>query len=74
MPSIQTLEVIARCFNTSVAYLTGETDDIKPDSFVIFKKDNPALFELVASLQNGDDGVIKRMLAYYYAISKEEMD
>lgn len=73
-PSIQTLEVIARCFNTSVDYLTGETDDMKPDCFVISKKENPIMFELVNSLQNSDDESVKRLLAYYYALAKEEMD
>ena len=73
-PSIQTLEVIARCFHTSVAYLTGETDDIQPDCLIISKKDSPVLFELVSFLQNRDDGAIKRLLAYYKALTKEEMN
>lgn len=73
-PSIQTLEVIARCFHTSVAYLTGETDDIQPDCLIISKKDSPILFELVSSLQNKDDEAIKRLLTYYHALSKEKMD
>ena len=73
-PSIQTLEVIARCFNTSTAYLTGETDDITPDCFVISQKDNPVMFELVSSLQNSNDEYIKRLLTYYNSLIKEEMD
>ena len=73
-PSIQTLEVIARCFNTSIDYLTGKTDDMNPDCFVISKKDTPVLFDLVASLQNSNDESIKRLLAYYNALTKEEMN
>lgn len=73
-PSIQTLEVIARCFNTSTSYLIGETDDMNPDCFVISKKDTPVLFELVTSLQNSNDESIKRLLAYYNALTKEEME
>lgn len=73
-PSIQTLEVIARCFNISVSYLTGETNDMQPDCLIISKKDSPILFELVSSLQNKDDEVIKRLLTYYHALSKEKMD
>ena len=73
-PSIQTLEVIARCFNTSTAYLIGETDDITPDCFVISQKDNPVMFELVSSLQNSNDEYIKRLLTYYNSLIKEEMD
>ena len=73
-PSIQTLEVIAKCFNTSIDYLTGETDDITPDQVVISKKDNPIIFELVTSLQNVDNESLKRLLAYYNGLTKEEMD
>ena len=63
-PSVQTLEVIAQCFNTSVAYLTGETDDIEPDQIVISKSKNPEMFALVKSLSSTDDNQIKRVLAY----------
>ena len=73
-PSIQTLEVIARCFNTSTAYLTGETDDITPDQVIISRKDDPIIFELVTSLQNEDDESLKRLLTYYNSLIKEEMD
>lgn len=68
-PSIQTLEVIARCFNTSIDYLTGKTDNMNPDCFVISKKDTPVLFDLVAFFQNSNDESIKRLLAYYNALT-----
>lgn len=70
-PSIQTLEVIARCFNTSVDYLTGKTNDIQPDKIVISKDTEPLIFELVSSLQNTNDQTINRLMAYYTAIKKE---
>lgn len=69
---MQTLEVIARCFNTSVSYLKGETNDMKPDFLVISRTDNPIMFELVASLQNSDDNSIRRLLVYSKALTKEE--
>ena len=72
--SIQTLEVIARCFNTSIDYLTGKSDDITPDQVIISKKDNSIIFELVTSLQNENDESLRRLLAYYNAFKKEEMD
>ena len=46
-PSIQTLEVIAQCFGTSVAYLTGETDEFAPDKIVVDKNTNRELFNLL---------------------------
>lgn len=64
-PSIQTLEVIARCFNTSVDYLTGKTDNILPDQIIISKNTNPELFEFVSSLQDSDTQLVNRLLAYY---------
>ena len=70
-PSLQTLEVIAQCFNTSVAYLTGETDDIEPDKIVIDKKTNPEIFELVNSLSHCDNNAVKRIAKYASAIIKE---
>ena len=49
-PSPQTVEVIARVFGTSVAYLTGESGDMTPDFIIIDKNGTPELFELVQSL------------------------
>ena len=72
-PSPQTLEVIARCFNTSVDYLTGKTDNMEPDFIVISKKDNEGLFEFVTALRNDSDS-INRLIAYYQSITKKEVD
>lgn len=71
-PSMQTLEVIARCFHTSVDYLIGVTDDITPDYVVISRKENPIMFELITSLQNSNEDSIKRVLAYYKELSQTE--
>ena len=46
-PSIQTVEVIARCLNTSVEYLTGQTDDMSPDYLVISKEQSPELYSMI---------------------------
>lgn len=70
-PSLQTLEVIARCFNTSVDYLTGKCNDISPDFVVINKDDNNELFELVCSLQSSDNDSIKQLLAYYKDLTQK---
>ena len=71
---MQTLEVIARCLNTSVSYLLGETDNMAPDYFVISQKDNPVMYELICSLQNSDEASIKRLLAYYNALVNKGED
>ena len=64
-PSPQTLEVIAQCFNTSVDYLTGLSDDSEPTQIVINKKEYPELFELVDLCMNNDSEQLKRIIAYY---------
>ena len=73
-PSIQTLEVIAQCFGTSVEYLIGETDDMSPDSLIVSKHDSPALFELVNLCNNENSEMINRLLKYYTSIVKKTTD
>ena len=68
-PSPQTVEVIARVFGTSVAYLIGDSEDISPDSIVISKNDAPELFELVQSLSDSDSSVQRRIMAYAKKLS-----
>ena len=68
-PSRQTVEVIARVFGTSVAYLIGESEDISPDSIVINKNDAPELFELVQSLSDSDPSFQRRIWAYAKKLS-----
>ena len=63
-PSIQTLEVIALCFGTSVSYLTGETTEMLPDKIVIEKSKNPALFDILQILSNCDDDAVRRISIY----------
>ena len=70
-PSIQTLEVIAKCFNTTVDYLTGKTDDIQPDYIIIHKDGNPALYEFISSISSSNSEQINRLLAYYNTLKKE---
>lgn len=67
-PSPQTLEILSKTLGTSVAYLTGETDDMSPDSISISKKDEPELFEFVMDLREKDSDILKRLLSYYKKI------
>jgi transcriptional regulator with XRE-family HTH domain len=72
IPSMQTLEVISHCFDTSVDYLTGATDDPSPDSIVINKKDSPELYMLARDLSKSENPTIKRLLAYYEKIKNSD--
>ena len=64
-PSPQTLEVIAQCFNTSVDYLIGLSDDPEPTQIVVNKEASPELFELVNLCKNNDSDHLKRIITYY---------
>ncbi|MBR4513932.1 MAG: helix-turn-helix transcriptional regulator [Lachnospiraceae bacterium] len=66
-PSPQMLTLIAQRLNTSVEYLTGETEDISPNTIVVSKSDQPALFELVNTC-NYNEALAKRLLAYFHKI------
>ena len=69
-PSLQTLEVIAQCFGTSVDYLTGKTDEIAPDKIVIDRNTNPEFFSLVNSLSGFSVEQLKRISIYASSILK----
>lgn len=64
-PSLQTLEVIAKTLDTSVDFLTGESDDMSPDTISISKEDEPELFELVNVLKDSDTIKLNRLISYY---------
>jgi transcriptional regulator with XRE-family HTH domain len=64
-PSPQVLQSIAEGLETSVAFLSGETDDISPDLIRIYKKDDPLLFELIKNTRNADDATVRRLFDYY---------
>ena len=52
IPSIQTITVIANVLNTSVEYLTDQSDDPMPVSYTISKTANPELFEIINICKN----------------------
>ena len=69
-PSPQVIISIAEKMKTSVAYLSGETDDISTDVISIHKNSDPILFELIKNTQSADDATLQRLLSYYRQIAK----
>ena len=63
-PSLQTLSVIANVLNTSVEYLTEQSDDPEPVIFTISKADNPELFELISICKDSNNDMLKRLVLY----------
>lgn len=70
-PSLQTVEVLAQFYETSVDYLLGKTDDMSPDCIVIRKNSSPDLFEIVQSLSSVNCSSKKAILEYYKAMIKK---
>lgn len=62
-PSYQTVCFIAEVFGTTPDYLYGKSEIDSRDSITVSSATNPALFELVSSL-NGNEELIKRLLSY----------
>ena len=63
---------IAEKLETSVAYLSGETNDISSDVVSIHKNSNPLLFELIKNTQSADDATLQRLLSYYHQVTKND--
>jgi len=63
-PSFQTLAVIASVLNTSVEYLTDQSDDSIPVAYTISKAEDPMLFEIIQLCKNADNDMISRIMAY----------
>lgn len=70
-PSPQVLRSIAEKLGTSVAFLSGGTDDISPDVISISKNDDPLLFELIRAAKNEDDTTLKRLLSCYHQLKAD---
>ena len=69
-PSPQVIISIAENLETSVAYLSGETNDISPDVVSIYKSINPLLFELIKNTESADDATLQRLISYYCQLTK----
>ena len=72
IPSIHTITVIANVLNTSVEYLTDQSDDPMPVSYTISKTDDPVLYEIITICKRSNDNMIKRLSAYATKLFKLE--
>ena len=70
-PSPQVLMSIAEKLETSVAFLSGKTNDISSDIVSIYKDSDPLLFELIKSTQNADNATLQRLITYYHQLTKK---
>ena len=63
-PSIHVIQVMADVLNTSVSYLTRQTDNPNPDSYLIKLDTDPELFQLIEKYKNSDIEMKNRLLSY----------
>ena len=71
-PSPQVVASIAEKLNTSVAYLSGNTDDISSDIISIDKNKDPILFELITDVHSADTATMQRLLSYYRRLTQSD--
>ena len=57
---------------TSVAYLTEQTDNPNPDSYLIKLDTEPELFQLIEKYRNSDIKTINRLLTYLCKINNQK--
>lgn len=68
-PSVQIVKEMAKAFNVSEAYLTGESKKKSPDYIVINKSDNPLLYSIVDQFKNCDEDQLKLLWEYFKKLS-----
>ena len=71
-PSIHVIQVMADVLATSVAYLTGQTDNPNPDSYLIKLDTEPELFQLIEKYRESDTKTKDRLLTYLHKINNQE--
>lgn len=71
-PSIHIISVMADVLGTSIAYLTGKTDNPNPDSYLIKLDTEPDLFRIIDEYKNSDIEMRNRLLAYLQKYTDEK--
>ena len=68
-PSVQIAREIANALNTSVDYLTGNSDQCGSDSITINKNESPILFSIVRQCKCLNEETLKSLLKYINNLS-----
>ena len=71
-PSIHVIHVMADVLATSVAYLTGQTNNPNPNSYLIKLDTEPELFQLIEKYRESDTKTKDRLLTYLHKINNQE--
>ena len=71
-PSIQTLQIMADALGTSVSYLTNESNDPKPTSYIIRSSCDPDLFQIIETYKTSSSDEQEQLLAYLKQITSRK--
>ena len=69
-PSLQVAKEIARVLDTSVEYLTGESDDPQPNAYEVSRENDEVLFLIVENARSLEQTKKRHLLAYAEKLSK----
>lgn len=71
-PSIHVIYVMANVLGTSISYLTGQTDNPNPDSYLIKSENEPELFQLIEKYRYSDIKTRNRLLKYLRKMNNQK--
>ena len=71
-PSLHIIRTMADVLQTSVEYLTGETDDPSPTSFTVRNNSEPDLFNIILEYKSASRDTQIRLLEYARKITHEK--
>lgn len=70
LPAIHVIQTMADVLGTSVAYLTDQSDNPNPDTYVISSSDDNELFLLIEQYKSSDRQIQEKLLAYAKSLSE----
>ena len=70
-PSIHVIQIMADVLGTSAAYLTDQTDNAAPDSYIIKADIEPELFQLIETYKNSEDDTRSRLITYMQKLNNK---
>ncbi|MCR5291277.1 MAG: helix-turn-helix domain-containing protein [Eubacterium sp.] len=71
-PTHATIVQMAQALGTSVDYLIGESDDDGADTALVYKEEEPILYEITTGAKEFNEAELNRLLKYYREIVKSQ--
>lgn len=70
VPSIHVVQTMADVLGTSAAYLTNESDDPRPDTYVIKSAEDAELFFLIEQFKSSNEDIKREIVEYAKKLAK----